>query len=263
MIRALVIAVLAGCGTAPPPALANTSAARAPLVVRAADITGALGFAPRPATTSPDDWLPLASAPGLYIPRAAAPPIGTALRAVPADATAPRVVEVGAAAAIPYGCEQQTLDVATVAIDAAVAPGVVLFLPARLPAGWAPRARPLTDRATAAARTTTAGAVAITTTRIDDARAHVAIAVAGRAVYAHDAARPAMEGDDGPAVDLRGDTPGIPRAIAVFELAPDGPVLVVLRTPGYEGVAFTTLLVDEDRATAVPALATYLYQCAF
>jgi len=266
------IVALAACGTgsarAPAgPDLSNHAAAsaRPALTVRVSDIHGWLAFATaRPDDATVPDWLPRTPQPGLILPTPPAPfAPAVELRAIPSTGAAIGA-RAGAPGTIPYGCDNGTLEIITIAPDAAVASGVTWLLPTPLPAGWQPRGVEVrAGDATANARTFVAGALTISLARVDPDRARLAIATGGRTISSSVFVRTPYGDPDPAPLDLRSWEPGIPSPVAAYEVAPGGPTILVLATPGLEGLNLSALLVTPDGGGVVPELTAYLYQCAF
>jgi hypothetical protein len=191
-------------------------------------------------------------------------PAGAQLLAVGASGE-PEMAVVEAAKTIHYGCEENQLEIVPVRGAAPLADGPVLLLRAPLAAGWAPAAVAIAAGPVERDhRAWTAGPLALSLDRTDDRHARFEIRAGDRTLHAASEELYFMEGADPHPLDLTGDfLPGIPAPRAVFLLAPDGPALVVLATPGYEGETLHTLLVGGERTEQVDSLSVYLYWCAF
>jgi len=244
---------LGACSTPAPPAPRNVAAPSATLRLAASAPLGSLALAP---ATTHDGWIPVATAsavaPGSSVPA------GTSVTAIGTGAAVQ--LTAGPATRLPYGCDNNQIDVVPLA-GPRIAPGVVWLLPAG--AAWTPTALPITSSRTPAASQFTIGPLTLDLRRRDAVRGTLTITRAGRAIYTAPFERGAMEGADASPIDLTEDGPGIPQPVAAWALAPRGPVLVVLLQPGYEGVTLAPVLVEVDAAREVEAMSLYLYRCAF
>ena len=175
----------------------------------------------------------------------------------------------GAPARVPFGCDDHQLDVLPLA-GPRLPPGPVWILPPAPPPTWAPA--PLAITATTTSTTARGYAVGPLTVELvrdrDPSRGTLTIARAGRPIYSAPFERVLMDGAE-PAMatlDLAEPGPGIPAPIAAWSIAagaPNGPILLVLLRPSWEGYALEAVLVDAASAAPINALSTYLYSCAF
>jgi len=70
-----------------------------------------------------------------------------------------------------------------------------------------------------------------------------------------------MEGADPAPLDFQHPGVAIPEPVPAWSFVDGGPILLVLQVPSYEGL--TPILVESDAAREIPAMAAYLYRCAF
>jgi hypothetical protein len=188
---------------------------------------------------------------------------GAALSAIDTAGGVTRVT-AGAPSKLPYGCDQNQLDVVALA-GQRLAPGPVWLLPPAAPASWQPR--PLAIGApvvvTEDRRRDAIGSLVLEVTRRDATHGTLAIARGGRTIYTAPIAREAMEGAPADPLDLRHPGVAIPVPAVAWSLGDGGPILLVLRVASYEGTHLTPILVEADRARELTAMAVYLYSCAF
>lgn len=163
-----------------------------------------------------------------------------------------------------FGCDNGSIELLTFE-GTALASGPVWLVPSPLPAGWAPAAIALRTLEAATERAVwEAGPLTVSLARVDAAHATLTIAAGDRTLHHETLEKPAIDGGDGAPIDLtEPGEPGVSTPVAVFAVSPDGPVLLVLSTSGYEGFSLSTLLVDGDGARPVERLGFYVYQCAF
>jgi hypothetical protein len=165
---------------------------------------------------------------------------------------------------VPYGCENNGLDVLPFS-GAGSVPGPVWLLPPEAPETWRPEALDIAPRvaATELRRRDTIGPLSLELERTAAARGTLTILRAGRALHTLPFERAAMKGAPAALLDLRYPGVGIPDPIAAWSIAEDGPILLVLRVPGYEGLTLQPILVEDTGARALEAMQVYLYRCAF
>jgi hypothetical protein len=72
-----------------------------------------------------------------------------------------------------------------------------------------------------------------------------------------------MEGADPDPLDFQHLGVAIPEPAPAWSFVDGGPILLVLQVPSYEGLHLTPILVESDAAREIPAMAAYLYRCAF
>lgn len=261
-VRAAALCIVAAC--APPPAAPphNVVGAASPHLAIARDQPlGWIGIAPRP-TRSSGDWLPAGTQAVLVPMPAEGLAAGIMLSAIDASGNTSRVT-AGAPTKVPYGCDGNQLDVVAFT-GARPTPGPVWLLPPNAPAIWRPRSIAIAAAAaTAAHRRDTVGPVALDLERTDDAHGTLTISRDGRAVHRATLARTPMEGADPDPLDFTQPGVAIPIPVAAWSFVDNGPILLVSRVLSYEGVHLAATLVEEDAARELPALATYLYRCAF
>ncbi len=239
-------------------------------VLPGAEPLGYLALAP---VTTPEDspayWLPTdSSAALLMLPeKTPEPSPGIEVMAVPSRG-APVKMVIGERRQIRYGCDDNLLEgIALAAADpeAAPPPGPVWILPATPTAAtWQPSGLEVNpvelspDR-----RVWTVGPLRIALTVRDRSHATLAAAADKVWVFQRELERPRMDGaEDGP-IDLTQDVPGMPSIAGAFSMVPNGPILIVLAVPGYEGTTLTTYLYDGSGMLEVEAMQRYLYACAF
>jgi hypothetical protein len=266
-----VIAACAACAAPPARPAHNAASAAGPRVAIAVDQPlGWIGIAPRRAA-DPGDWIP-AAAQAVLVPLVTAGPTdgpagglaeGAALWAIDTAGGLTRVTAAGPAK-VRYGCDGQQLDVLAFTGEPS-APGPVWLLPPTAPASWHPRSLAIVPRTAASEvrRRDTVGPLALTLERSAAARGALTIARDGRVVLRLAIERGEMAGADPAPLDLRRPGVAIPEPVAAWSLGDDGPILLVLEVPSYEGVHLTPILVEADRARELPAMSAYLYRCAF
>jgi hypothetical protein len=256
----LVVAACASQPAAPPRNAASSGSSR--ITIAPDQALGWIGIAPR-SKPEPGDWIPAAAQAVLVPMPAAGLAAGATLSAID---TAGRVTRVTAQAPtkVRYGCDQNQLDVLAFTGERS-APGPVWLLPPRAPAEWKPAPLAIVSPASATEtrRRDTVGPLALELVRSDSARGTLAIAREGRTIYTAPIVRDAMAGAELDPIDLRQPGVAIPVPVAAWSLGEGGPILLVLQVPSYEGLHLTPILVEADRAREVPAMATYLYRCAF
>jgi hypothetical protein len=263
MRAALLLLAAAACSSQPAAVPHNVAGSAEPRVTIAPDQPlGWIGLAPGPARDE-RDWIP--AGPGAVLVPLSAEGLaaGTTLSAID---TADRVTRVtaGAPAKVPYGCDDNQLDVLAFTGPPS-APGAVWLLPPAAPASWSPRSLAIASpvAATEVRRRDTVGPLALELTRTDRARGTLAILRDGRTLHTLAFVRGEMDGADPSPLDLREPGVGIPAPVAAWSLAETGPILLVLRVPSHEGLHLKPLLVEADRARELPTMAAYLYRCAF
>lgn len=262
-VPAAVLWLVAACA-APPARPAHNVASAAPRVAIAPDqALGWIGLAPRAAHDAAD-WLP-AGAQAVLVPMPAEGlSAGATLSAIDSAGHVARVT-AGAVTQVPYGCDNQQLDMLAFTGEPS-APGAVWLLPPAAPASWHPPALAIISPAaapTADRRRDTVGPLSLELVRRGAARGTLAIARDGRVIHTRAITRGEMAGADPDPIDLRRPGVAIPEPVAAWSVAEDGPILLVLQIASYEGVHLTPILVEADRAHELPAMAVYLYRCAF
>lgn len=256
------VLLVAACTSQPAGPPQNVTRASPHLAIAPDQALGWIGIAPRPAR-APGDWIPA----GPHAVLVALPAEGLAVGVtLPATDTAGRVTQVTAAAAarVPYGCDQNQLDVLAFTGDR-LAPGPVWLLPPTAPAIWKPKTVAIVSpvAATETHRRDTVGPLALELARRDATHATLTIAREGRVLLTSSIVRGEMAGADPDPLDFRRAGVAIPEPVAAWSFVDGGPILLVLRVPSYEGMNLTAILVESDRAREVPAMAAYLYRCAF
>ncbi len=184
--------------------------------------------------------------------------------AVPATGDPVRL-RSGPVRTIRYGCDGGTLEVQPFERGGGLPLGAVWLIPTPLPERWQPA--PIQVRAierSTERRRWQIGSLEVVTTRLDEHHAELAIRAGDRTLHVVPVAAAHTTGaDDGP-LDLAADhRPGVPIPVAAFAIAPDGPALIILAHPGFEGMTLAPLLVSAERAEEVDAMRLYLYHCAF
>lgn len=251
---------LLACG-APRESLPNNVSNNSTVRIGPNDPLGWIGIATAPADTDSSTIAPS---------NADHPLVTTAERAVlPAQVNAigssgtPQMFVTGARTQILYGCDGNQLDV-TAFSGPRLPPGVAWILPPSRPASWQPTPFAITSRgAKPAQRSYTIGSLSIDLVRTGDLRGTLTILRDGRVVHTAPFERQLMDGADPSPIDLAEGGPGIPDPIAAWSIADGGPILVVMRHPGYEGMSLKPLLVDATSARPIESMQTYLYHCAF
>ena len=241
-------------------------------VLPGADSLGYLAVAPVPTSAQGDDfpyWIPSDDSAAILMPPADAPQPkpGIEVLAVPSRG-APVKLVIGERRRVRYGCDDNSLEgFALGAADPAAAPppGPVWILPATpLAATWKPSGLEVAPVELAPdKRAWTVGPLRIALTVRDKTHATLAAAAGPVWVLQRELERPLMAGaPDGP-LDLTQDVPGMPTVAAAFSMIPDGPILIVLSVPGYEGTTLTTFLYDGANMREVETMQHYFYACAF
>lgn len=236
-------------------------------VVRVAptDPLGWIGLATVPARTDELAYIPVNAAHPLVVPVADhAAPAGTVsvvgMRGTPTPFTA------GAKTQIRFGCEDNQLDVIPFA-GPRLPPGPAWILPPNPPPTWAPAPLAITQtRATPAASQYAIGPLTLDLARTQDPlRGTLTITRDGRKVHTAPFERQLMDGAEPSmaTLDLSEYGPGIPTPVGAWAIAADGPFLLAVLQPGWEGVTLAPLLVDDAGAHPIEAMTMYLYYCAF
>jgi hypothetical protein len=173
-------------------------------------------------------------------------------------------VTAQATAKLPYGCDDHQLDVLAFA-GGKSAPGPVWLLPPAAPATWSPRSLAIVSPAAATEvhRRDTVGPLSLELARSDAGHGTLTIARDGRVLHTAAIERAEMAGADPAPLDLQHPGVAIPEPVAAWSLVDGGPILLVLQVPSYEGLHLTAILVESDAARELPAMAAYLYRCAF
>jgi hypothetical protein len=260
---ALLSIVAAACGSQAPAVPQNgTDTARPQVTVASDQALGWIGIAPRPARDA-GSWIPAGAQAVLVVMPAEGLAAGATLSAID---TAGRVTKVtaGPPAKVPYGCDDQQLEVLPFT-GARSAPGPVWLLPPSAPATWTPRPLAFVSPATAteARRRDTVGPLSLELERTDATHGTLKIVRDGRALHTVAIARGQMEGADPGPLDLRYPGVAIPVPVAAWSLVEGGPILLVLHVPSYEGSSLKPILVQEPGTRDLPEMGVYLYQCAF
>ncbi len=169
----------------------------------------------------------------------------------------------GAATEVLYGCDGNKLGVTALA-GPRLTPGAAWILPPARPTSWQPTALAITTKAKSPAQHSYAiGPLALELVRTADLKGTLTIQRDGRAVHTAPFERQLMDGAEPGPIDLAEGGPGIPEPIAAWSIADNGPILLVLTQPGYEGMTLRPVLVEATSARAIEAMETYLYSCAF
>lgn len=259
----LLLLVAAACSSQPAGAPQNVSNAAIPRVAIAPDqALGWIGIAPLPARDA-GDWIPAGTQAVLVPAPAEALTAGTTLSAIDTSGSVTRVT-AGAPTKVPYGCDNNQLDVVAFT-GGKSAPGPVWLLPPSTPASWSPRSLAIVSpvAATELRRRDTVGPLTLELERTDGTHGTLKIVRDGRALHTVAISRGTMEGADASPLDLRHPGVAIPEPVAAWSFADGGPILLVLLVPSYEGLHLKPLLVEDAGARELPAMATYLYRCAF
>ncbi len=228
--------------------------------------TDAIGWLALAPTLKRDDkapaWLPIDDH-SLLVPGPAEGLLaGTVFTAIATRGTPTRVV-AGTLGKIPYGCDQNQLDVITFTADH-LAPGLVWLVPDSAPRTWSPTPLDITSsRATQTQRRYAVGPLGLELVRHGPTKGTLTLTHEGRTLHTEPFERGEMEGAAPSPLDLSSTGPGIPAPVAAWSFAPSGPFLVVLEQPGYEGVTLAPWLVDDEAAHLLQAMSLYLYSCAF
>ncbi len=259
----LLLIVAAACGSQPPAVPQNGADTARPQITIATDqALGWIGIAPLPARDA-GNWIPAADHAVLAVMPAQGLAAGATLSAVD---TVGRVAKVtaGPPARVPYGCEDQQLEVLTFT-GARSAPGPVWLLPPSAPATWAPRSLAIVSPATAteARRRDTVGPLSLELERTDATHGTLKIVRDGRTLHTVTIARGELAGADPSPLDLRRPGVAIPVPVAAWSVVDNGPILLVLLVPSYEGTNLKPILVQETGTRELPEMGVYLYQCAF
>src|SRR5262249_49538746 len=180
LCTAWLAAACAAPASAPPHNGASDSGER--IAIAPGQPLGWIGIAPR-ATPDPGDWLPAGSQAVIVPLPAEGLAAGALLSAIDTAGRVSRVT-AGAPSKLPYGCDQNQLDVVALTGDRS-APGLVWLLPPAAPASWQPR--PFAIGAPVAvgeaSRRDTVGPLVIELSRGDATHGTFAIARGGRTIY--------------------------------------------------------------------------------
>jgi hypothetical protein len=261
---ALWLLAAAACGSrASAPSQNVAEPARPRVTISPDQALGWIGVAPLPARDV-GNWIPAGPQAALVVMPAEGIAAGAALSAID---TAGRIARVTAAgpAKVPYGCDNQQLDVLALT-GPRLAPGPVWLLPPAAPASWAPKRLVIVspaEPATEASRRDTAGPLSLSLSRIDDTHGTLAIARDGRVLHTLAFERGAMESAEPSPLDFRELGIAIPVPAAAWSIAEGGPILLVLLVPSFEGTSLKPILVQEGGTRELPEMESYLYQCAF
>lgn len=239
-------------------------------VLPGAEALGYLAVAP---VAAPEDaaayWLPIDDSAALMMlpEKSPEPKPGIEVMAVPSRG-APVKLVIGERRQIRYGCDENLLEgIALRAPDPETAPppGPVWILPATSTAAtWQPSGLEVAPVELAPdKRVWTVGPLRIALTVRDRSHATLAAAAGSVWVFQREMERPLMTGAEDVAIDLTQDVPGMPSIAGAFSMIPDGPILLVLAVPGYEGTTLTTFLYDGANMREVETMQRYLYACAF
>jgi hypothetical protein len=262
-VRAAALLLVAACASQPAGPPHNVASAANPHLTIAPDqALGWIGIAPR-ASRDPGDWIP-AGAQAVVVPMPAAGlAAGATLSAIDTTGRVTRVT-AGAPTKLPYGCDANQLDVLAFT-GGKSAPGPVWLLPSRMPAPWSPRPLAIVSpaAATEAHRRDTVGPLSLELQRSDATHGTLTIVRDGRVLHSAAITRPPMEGADPDPLDFQHPGVAIPVPAAAWSVVDGGPILLVLQVPSYEGLHLTPILIESDGARELPAMATYLYRCAF
>ena len=257
---------------------AGTPAFSATLTIDAAQSFGWLGLAPAPPSNGADAGLdaPYWAPHGVVSPAVVPgqdPKLadGTRVTVVPSRG-APVALVTGAPTKIQFGCDQNELEVVPLVTPATIdqnmpvrfPPGIVWILPVDAPKEWHPRALAVTPgpRRVDEARWSI-GSLELVATKISRMKVALAVFANGTQLTRTQGEKYVMDGADDSPVDLSADgDPGVSFPIAAYEIVPGGPVLLVLFTPGYEGISIATRLVQASGTRETDA-SLGLYLCAF
>lgn len=266
MTRILAIAWLAACNPPAATAPSNAVPVAAQVHVAVGQPLGWLGFAPiANHADAATWWLPVGTM-AAVVPASHDVARGRSLTAIDGLGRAAIVRAAAGTTAIEYGCDGNRLDAVTLATADAkpFAPGVVWVLPPSPPDAWAPQAIAIRSiEAHPTRRRYVIGPIALDLSRSDANHATLAIAWNGRVVHRVAIERAQMDGSDPTPIDLAEGGPGVPEPVAAWQIAKQGPILLVVLVPSYEGVHVSAILVERDAGRAVPELGWYLYRCAF
>jgi len=263
---AILCCVIAACGepSAVSPPVLNTAVAPVAVALPADAALGVLGIAPL-TTRDLGKWIP--AAPGPFL-------VEDALREGKGPAPSWLAIDRGGAEArltygetmqITYGCDGNQMTVSKLTGDGAkLSPGLLWLRPLEA-AAWAPKALPITNGTTTAARRDyTIGPLTLELVRADAKRGSLHVAWRGRRVHRVPIERHDMDGADNDRVmDLTTDDVGVPIPEAAWSFANDGAVLLVLRRQAYEGTSFEVVVVNAETGRRVEGMSMYLYYCAF
>lgn len=239
-------------------------------VLPGAESLGYLALAPVAAPEdSPAYWLPTDSSAALMMlpENTPEPKPGIEVLAVPSRG-APVKMVIGERRQIRYGCDDNLLEgIALTASDpeAAPPPGPVWILPATPTAAtWQPSGLEVNPvELSPDQRVWTVGPLRIALTVRDRDHATLAAAADKVWVFQRELERPKMDGAESGPIDLTQDVPGMPSIAGAFSMVPNGPILIVLAVPGYEGTTLSTFLYDGGSMREVEPMQRYLYACAF
>ena len=260
-----------GKGTTPPVGMGNQGGAAswAPtMIVAAADVPGVIAYAPF--ASRDDGGMMPASKDGTIVwpvTEGRTLAVGASFLLL-GGAGAPVSATLGAATTVEHGCDGGDLNVLplTPAAGATLPGGVVWAVPADLPAGWAPQVVTLEPGEASTARASwTAGPLTITSTTSSKTVGELTVAAGDRVIGRVPYERGTMDDDPDAAIDLSGDghNPGVPRPVAAWLVAPEGPMVLATYIQGFEGSGATTYLVGESTMEPIEQLADGVYYCAY
>lgn len=109
-----------------------------------------------------------------------------------------------------------------------------------------------------------AGDAKVVATATGERKGKVVVSMEDRELWSRDFEQVLMEGaspDDIPFNLSDGDTISLPVPLAMVQLGPQQPPLLIMKTSGFEGANFEILSLGRERATSVGSV--YVYICAF
>lgn len=265
-MRAALLFILAiGCNSTPRDTHPANVSSSSTLRVSATDPLGTIGLATYPSHGVADHaFIPISAEHTLVVPGETTIKPGDPVTALGLTGEPTRYTAL-APTKILFGCDGNMLDV-TPLRGPRLPPGPAWILPTPLPAGWSPA--PLAIRRTSAAPASsryTIGPLTLDLVRHAPLRGSLTITREGRTVHAKKFERQLMDGapPEMRTIDLSSSGPGIPLPVGAWTIAPNGPVLLALLQPGWEGATIEALLVETASTQPVEAMSLYLYSCAF
>jgi hypothetical protein len=270
--------VASGCGGSSggaPTVTTSSAAALGSFVLPPAESLGWLALVPMaaPLTTTvsgvaAEQWLPIDDSTAL-LPMDAQAELPQGEVMVVAASGPPAKLQVSEKHTVPYGCDSNALEALALRGETALAPGPAWILPPSAPASWQPRGLEIeTVALDAHHRSWKVGALLVDLTATDAEHARWTMAMRspqGVTTWLTDQIleRPKMAGADASPMDLTAITPGMPALVAAYQVVANSAMLLVVATPGYEGMQLGTWLFDSAGVREVAGMHHYLYSCAF
>jgi len=264
-MKLVVLMMLAACGDKPttgPVLVRNTAVSVTQALPTDAEM-GELAIVPSK-TRDNESWLPQGPGP-LLVEAVLREGNGPAPSWLATDrAGTSSKLTYGTTAHVPYGCDGNTMAVTMLEGDGSkLSPGLLWLRPIAQ-AAWMPKPVAIVGaKLTPTRRDLTIGAVSLEIVRTEARRGVVNVLRDQRMIHQMTFERSDMEGaDNDTPIDLVDGGPGVPTPEMAWSFGAEL-LAIVFKVPGYEGLAFKTIVVNAERGRTVAAMALYLYQCAF